>query len=135
MSGWFKRPIVIGPAERKPILIGPQDSLRIIPPRRGAWEEKGWRKHQRAGFEVYTGQFSARKNDRSVRCRFPGRIEIQRSGIAVFVQDPPEGIRTHPKSACFAYLQDGWFQLHWHLSPKNVDDALLYMERILAESL
>ena len=56
--------------------------------------------------------------------------------ISAYIHNPPREIKRHPHHACFQQvgIGTGWFHLHWRRAPKDVDGAILYMERILNES-
>jgi hypothetical protein len=136
-----KQLIQIGPSRSSEIVIGPSTTIivrpsipvLIQPPPRGAWQEKGWIMEHHAGSETYRGQYVT--IDRALRQhqQFAGRLETLHREIRAFIADPPSGIRTHPKGPCFSLIGEGWYQIHWHRAPKNVDDAILYIERILDE--
>jgi hypothetical protein len=55
--------------------------------------------------------------------------------VTAYIADPPPEIRRHPHGACFQLYRDPWFQLHWSRPARNPDDAILYMERVLDESI
>ncbi|NNE99524.1 MAG: hypothetical protein HKN25_10945 [Pyrinomonadaceae bacterium] len=132
-------PVRIKPADATVVTAAPVHSTRVAaakpvgvkPPRRGAWDERGWTKHSNGRNEVHEGFFVAGGS------RFQGRIETARRSrkIAVYVRNPPPEIKRHRKGPCFQLVKDGWFHLHWSRPARNVDDAILYMERILDESL
>ncbi|REJ76319.1 MAG: hypothetical protein DWQ47_11970 [Acidobacteria bacterium] len=132
-------PVRIKPTEAIVVSAAPATSTRIAvakpvtvkPPRRGAWDERGWTKQADGRNEVYEGFFVAGGN------RFQGRIETARRSrqISVYIRNPPPEIKRHRKGPCFQLLKNGWFRLHWTRPARNVDDAILYMERILDESL
>ena len=138
-------PIVIGPQPDRvivvrpsnPIVVGParQADVVIRPERRGVWEEKGWRQVRHGSQDIYDGYYLVM--DRRTRCplRFSGRIIAERGEFLTYIADPPKNIKNHPKGPCFSAETPPWFHLHWHHAPENVDEAILYMEKILAEVL
>ena len=112
--------------------ISPLQVPTLRPPNRCAWEEMGWIVRVERGCEVYEGQY------RSGPRRFDGRVQIDRNKrIAAFIYNPPHEIKSHPKGPCFqqAGVGTGWFLLHWQRAPSNIDDSILYMQRILDEAL
>jgi hypothetical protein len=145
--------IVIGPSERiritptevvrvgpsqiikavpaAPLRITPMKAVQIRPPRRGAWDERGWTIRLDRSKELYEGHYQVGSR------RFYGRVEKERSGkITAYIHNPPAEIRRHRHHACFQQVGvgTGWFLLHWRRAPKNVDGAILYMEQVLDES-
>lgn len=137
------RPIVVGPSyspdiivgPKSPVLVEPSQSIRIQPPARGAWQEKGWAIQHNTGQDIYRGYYIVKDWNSNQSRSYPGRIDVSRRNIQSFIANPPAAIRSHPKGACFSLISEGWFQIHWHRSPHNVDDAILYIERILDEVL
>lgn len=111
--------------------VAPASTVAVKPPRRGAWDERGWTRSLNGRNEIYVGFFAVGTE------RFQGRIEIrQRSNrVSMYIRNPPREIKQHRHGPCFQLVKDGWFHLHWSRPARNVDDAILYMERILDESL
>ena len=139
-------PIQIAPSEvmkvqpSQVIRIAPVEAVRVVPvqpvtirpPRRGAWDERGWGRSTKGLREIYEGFYQVGRR------QFRGRIEKERSGkIAAYIHNPPTEIRGHRHHACFQQVgvASGWFHLHWNRAPRDVDGAILYMEKILDESL
>ena len=120
------------PSRISTVRVAPAKAATVKPPDRGAWDERGWvRRHER-GLEIFEGQYQVGTR------RFTGRIEIGRwRSISAFVHNPPKEIRRHRHRACFQQvgIGTGWFRLHWSRSPRNVDEAILYFEQVLDESL
>ena len=135
--------VVIGPAERvvigpgsatsDRILIAPRRMATIItPPPRAVWDEQGWVVREQDGKQIYEGNYRVRSSAGRL-FTFPGRIVVRRNNVAAYVADPPSDIKHHPKGPCFQLTKSPWFKVHWHRAATNVDDALLYVQRILAE--
>lgn len=134
-----RQPIVVKPAPA--ITIQPQavnvvtvksaQEITVMPPQRGAWDERGWTRTSNGGREIFEGYYMVGAR------RFRGRIETRNRGrkVEVYIYNPPREIKRHPHGACFQLIKDGWFYLHWSRPAQNVDDAILYMERVLDESL
>lgn len=123
---------VVQPVLVPAAVVRPAIAVRVDPPKRGAWSERGWTMRTEGHNQVYEGNYHAGKRT------FSGRIQVEgRSRITAFIHNPPAEIKRHRKGPCFQQcgLGTGWFILHWRRSAQNVDDAILYMERILDESL
>lgn len=123
--------ISVQPKSMEVISVRPQMATTVIPPERGAWDDRGWIRKTIRGRETYEGYYLVGKR------RFHGRIEASNRGrnITAYILNPPREVKNHPHGACFQLVGDGWFHLHWSNPARNVDDAILYMERILDESL
>ncbi len=112
--------------------VEPARPATIRPPRRGAWDERGWTRRNDGTRQTYEGHYQTGER------RFRGRIEVERRDrISAFIHNPPAEIRRHRHHACFQQIGigTGWFRLHWRRSPRNVDEAILYFEQVLDESL
>lgn len=121
----------IVPSDVAVLRVVPVEAATVRPPDRGAWDERGWIRKRDRGLEIYEGQYQIGTR------RFTGRIEVERRGrISAFIHNPPKEIRRHRHRACFQQVGvgTGWFRLHWSRSPQNVDEAILYFERVLDES-
>jgi len=125
------RPTLVGP---KPVMIGPTAPATIAPPARQVWDEKRWTRRDEPGREIYTGEYTVFDRQRRAWRRFNGRVIHDNRRIATYIEDPPAEVRHHPHGACLQLVEGRWFYLHWSQAPKNVDDAVLYMERMLDES-
>lgn len=115
-----------------PVSVEPARSETVRPPDRGAWDERGWTRRRDGNNEIYEGEYQVGGR------RFRGRIEIGRRGrIQAFIHNPPRAIRRHPHHACFQQVGvgTGWYLLHWSNSPRNADEAILYFEQVLDESI
>lgn len=138
-SGRMDTRLVIGPSDV--MLIGPTEGdgqhvvpLTIAPARRAAWDDRGWSEQVDGTRLVYEGAYQIRRrNGQAVT--FPGRIVVDGTSVVPYIADPPPAIKRHPKGPCFQLSQAPWFRVHWRRPAHNVDDALLYVERILAEVL
>ena len=136
------RPVtVVGPAARAALVIGPSQTLtappraalQVAPPRRAVWDEKGWSLDRSGRAAVYRGDFQVTERRSGQRRRFHGRIDAAHNEWVPYICEPPAGIRSHPKGPCFNLIDNGWYRIHWHRPPRNVDDAILYVERVLDE--
>lgn len=129
---------VITPEKREAIKIIPSVAVTIKPPDRGAWDERGWTRRNDGGTETFEGFYQVHHRRREQVLRFRGRIQVSgwsSQKISVYILNPPPEVKNHRHGPCFQLLRDGWFNLHWSRPAKNVDDAILYMEKVLDESL
>lgn len=122
---------VIQPRAVDVIRVQPPKAVTVTPPERGAWDERGWTRTVGGGRETYEGFFMVGTR------QFRGRIEVRNHSrnVEVYIYNPPREIKHHPHGACFQLVGDDWFYLHWSRPARNVDDAILYMERVLDESI
>lgn len=123
--------VAIKPSGINTVKITPSKTAYVKPPQRGAWDERGWTKQMVGKNETYSGFYQVGNR------KYQGRIEIGRwaKGIRMYIHNPPPQIKKHKHGACFQLVKDGWFVLHWSKAARNVDDAILYMEKVLDESL
>lgn len=126
-------PVTVLPSTVPTSVVRPTIAVCVDPPKRGAWAERGWTVHSEGRSSIYEGDYQIGRR------RFPGRIQVEGiSGrITAFIHNPPKEIKRHRKGPCFQQygIGTGWFVLHWRKPARNVDDAILYMERVLDESL
>ena len=127
--------IVVGPCRPVVVAPSPQTSVIIGPRTRGAWDQLGWTRSKQGNRNVYEGFYQVENRRTRQKYRFRGRVIVTGRDFVIYVADPPAKIKDHPKGPCFALENPPWFRLHWHRPPKNVDDAILYMEKILYEVL
>lgn len=122
---------VIAPSRVAITTAGPSNAIAVEVPERGAWDERGWAKNINGRRESYEGYYRAGKR------QFRGRVETRNRGrqTVAYIFDPPPEIRSHRHRACFQQVGNGWFILHWARPARTVDDAILYMEKVLDESL
>lgn len=124
--------IVVQPQRVEVTKIRPAPAVKVKPPDRGAWDERGWKRNGNSRRDTYAGYYFVGNR------KFPGRIEVhglRSHTVTAYIYDPPREVKSHPHGACFQLVGDNWFHLHWSHPARNVDDAILYMERVLDESL
>ncbi len=83
--------------------------------------------------EIYRGRYYVRNIKHDQYQHWNGIIEKKGSKFQVFVLNPPAEISSHPKSPCFAPMGSGKFKVRWVVSPRDVDDGIYYVERVLSE--
>lgn len=127
--------VVVGPRAVKEITIGP-GVLVTTDSNRPMWEEKGWQQTIEQGSAAYAGHYAVLDELHKNWRRFQG-VVVMEAGIAQpYIEDPPPEIRHHPKGPCFMLCagSTSWFKLHWNTPAQHVDEAILYVERVLYES-
>lgn len=128
--------IAIEPSNAPALIIRPAlPAISVEPARRGAWDERGWRRRRENGHEVYEGTYQVVKRRSGDQREFQGRVTVNGRHVTAYIADPPAEIKLHPHGACFQLYRAPWFQLHWSRPAGNPDDAILYMERVLDESI
>ena len=133
--------LIIGPAGHPALLvnpgqvvqIGPPTEILVQPPHRGLWDERGWTWEKQNGQRFFQGYYQAYHSRTGERRTWPGRIFVRGREISLYIAGPPQNLNRHPKWPCFHQEEGRWFRLNWHRAARNVDDAILYMERILDE--
>lgn len=111
----------------KPLRIVHLEVLAVKPKPNPVWQEKGW---TRVDNGTYCGFFEVPN-----RGKWNGEVQFGRSGFkAIYICDPPQVIRRHSKWTCFAHCGNGWYTVHMHKLPRNADEAILNVERILNEA-
>ncbi len=128
-------PVVIGPSRDEPVVIGPAKSVTVEPPQRAAWDDRGWMKRRENGQEIYEGVYRVPDRRSGQGRQFRGAVIVQGGEVLPYIADPPPELRRHPKHPCFQLSQPPWFKLHWQRAAGNVDDAILYIERVLDEAI
>lgn len=136
------RPIHVGPVEpiviersRTVVTAAPGRIVTIEPPQRGAWDEKGWVLTKKGERRIYDGQYEVVQRRVGLRRQFPGRVAVSANETIAYIAGPPAEIKHHPKGPCFMRFNDTWFRVNWHRAAKNVDDAILYVEKVLDEAI
>jgi hypothetical protein len=87
------------------------------------WKQRGWT--LRNGMLV--GEYRA--GERRVR----GTVKLE--PLEVLVHNPPPELRRHSHWQCFHSRGDGWYRVHLTIVPWDPSSAILYIERLLHESL
>jgi len=109
---------VVRPRQRIPAVVRPKH--------RPYWQLKDWKVQgtQLVG-QYQTPQGSAQgyiKQYRAPRPRF-------------FIMNPPRELRRHPHWICFHRIGGNRFSIHFSPAPKNPDDGIRAVEKVLAEAL
>jgi hypothetical protein len=125
--------LIIGPAA--PILIGPSENLTIGPAQRAVWDERGWTVQADLDRTTYQGQYQIFDHQQRIPRRFSGWVKETTWDVVAYIADPPPELRHHPKSVCFTPDQLPWFRVNWYIPATNVDEAILYVEKVLDEAI
>lgn len=131
----LRGPFRSGPEAGAIVQVGPRTPQRIAPPARSFWDERGWTCRPQNGSMVYEGHYRVLDRRLGQPQHFAGRVVVRHGSIVPYIADPPAAIRHHPKGPCFSRAEAPWFHLHWRRPAQNVDDTILYMEKILDEAL
>jgi hypothetical protein len=126
-----QKAVTVMPSVEPAVIVSPIQTVTVEPPPRGAWDERGWTVQVGNQRETYEGEYAVGNR------RFHGRIEARNRGhnVIAYIHNPPPEIKRHAHGACFQQIGNDWFLLHWARPARTVDDAILYMERVLDESL
>lgn len=128
-------PMMVGPTHLEALVIAPERPLTIQPPQRGAWDDRGWVVRVENGQRIYEGMYQVAVRSSGQCRRFRGTVVANNKKIVAYLADPPNELRRHPKHPCFQLTKPPWFRLHWHRPARNVDEAILYIERVLDEAI
>jgi len=115
--------------------VTPSITRNLDRPKRAAWDDRGWTRQTEDRRTIYMGFYQVEDRKRGERRRFAGRIEQTRWQLIPYIASPPAEVQKHPKWACFTPSNNPWYRIHWFRSPKNIEDCILYIERILDESI
>ena len=126
---------VIRPSIISTFVVSHAQPTAIEPPQRGAWDERGWTRRTERGQEIYEGMYTTIERRTGQQRSFGGRLVVRGTQVTAYIADPPIEIKKHPHGPCFQLHRAPWFQLHWRRPARNPDDALLYVERVLNESI
>ncbi|GEM_PF-6098870 len=127
--------LIIGPRDEASVVIGPAPTVSVEPPQRPAWDDRGWAKRTENDQVIYEGEYQIADGRSAQRRRFRGVVVVSGGEVVPYIADPPLELRHHPKHACFQLFRPPWFKLHWHRAAGNVDDAIIYIERVLDEAI
>jgi hypothetical protein len=139
--GWFgnewgdsNAPLVVGPASTR-LVIGPSPRVLVEKVRRPIWDEMGWTVVSRGGRTVYEGFYEVLQHSTGLPLRFDGYVVPDGGVFIAYIADPPPEIRDHPKGPCFLLTEAPWFRVHWRRPARDVDTAILYVQRVLDEAI
>lgn len=88
------------------------------------WQTLGWIKQANAYKGFYRTVYASRK----------GHIVEKKDSFDIFILDPPEEVKLHPKWSCFAHAGDNWFFINQRKFAKDVDGAIVGVQKIIEES-
>lgn len=117
------------------VVVVPSRSQRVGAAQRALWDAKGWTPTVSGGWNAYEGLYQVRDRAAGVPRRFRGRVVVAMFSLKTYIDDPPASIRRHSKGPCFALVGDSWFRVHWQRAPRDVDEAILYVEQVLDEAI
>jgi hypothetical protein len=88
------------------------------------WQTLGWIQQGKA----YKGFY------RTVYGSYKGHIVDRKENFEIFILDPPEEVKLHPKWSCFTHAGDNWFFINQKKFAKDVDGAIVGVQKIIEES-
>jgi hypothetical protein len=149
LGSWFgdewgnsDAPLVVGPSSTRTVVepsahlvIGPSPRVLVEKVRRPIWEEMGWAVVSKGGRPVYEGVYEVLQRSTGQTRRFDGYVIRDGSVFTAYIADPPPEIREHPKGPCFLLTEAPWFRVHWYRPARDVDTAILYVQRVLDEAI
>jgi hypothetical protein len=87
------------------------------------WRERGWVEWDGHLLGYY----------RAGGAKVEGKVDLREQKY--FIRHPPQALRRHPRWHCFSHIGDGWFSLHFAVAPRDEGSGILYVERLLHESM
>lgn len=111
------------------------------------WQEHGWTKKLIDGFEMYTGEYVVSRGEnrhayggiilmhKVPSVQMEGLQFAERISLDVMVHNPPPEIKNHKEGHCFQFVGEDTFRVHYNVEPHTVDEAILHIQKVFAESL
>lgn len=88
------------------------------------WQTLGWVKQENAYKGFYRTVYGSRR----------GHIVEKKGSFDIFILDPPEEVKLHPKWSCFVHAGDKWFFINQKRFAKDIDGAIVGVQKIIEES-
>lgn len=89
------------------------------------WQESGWVRRGNCLNGYYRTFYGS----------FKGIVELKHSGNhRFFIIAPPSELKKHPHWPCFLWRGNGKYVLHFDKLPKNVDEGIIAMEKLIQEA-
>ena len=82
---------------------------------------------------VITGYYHFFNKRTNQKMRWHGEIHLNHI-INVYIYDPPSVLRNHKHYQCFIHRGIGWYEVHFLNEIKGIDDAILNVQRLIAEA-
>lgn len=90
--------------------------------------------HVRRGWRAFRGGWVGWYHVGKFRLGGEAR-RVQGDLYRYFARDLPAAMRRHPKWGCFSDRGNGWFAINMNIEPRNLDEGIAYVERLVAEVL
>lgn len=107
---------------QRPSRRAPTRVRRIATP---YWRQRGWQKTSGGYKGYYRTPYSSYEGE--IRQPYLGRYQL-------FITNPPKKLKKHRKWICFTHKGGGRYQIHLHTQPRDVDSAILLVERMIREA-
>jgi len=97
------------------------------------WQKAGWMVNVHNP-NLYIGTFRCVDNRQQKDFRWEGAIQDDHYEMKVFIKDPPMVLQNHKHWQCFNHKGDGWYLVHFLNDINGLDDAILNVQRLIAEA-
>jgi hypothetical protein len=97
------------------------------------WQKAGWLVNVHDP-SLYIGTYRFFDKRRQKTFRWEGAIQYGPHEIKVYIKDPPVKLQSHEHWQCFNHKGDGWYLVHFLYDLKGLDDAILNVQRLIAEA-
>ena len=97
------------------------------------WQKAGWMVNVHDS-NLYIGTYRFFDKRRQKEFRWEGAIQNSPHEMKVFIKDPPAKLQNHQHWQCFNHKGDGWYLVHFLYDLNGLDDAILNVQRLIAEA-
>lgn len=97
------------------------------------WQKLGWRVNAGNKYQ-FIGEYRFYDKEREERWSWEGAIQTGPYEFKVYIRNPPSALRRHRHWQCFNHAGDGWFSVHFLNPLDGLDDAILNVQRLIAEA-
>lgn len=82
----------------------------------------------------FIGEYRFHDRKKKERFSWEGAIQTGPYEFKVYIRNPPSALQRHEHWQCFNYAGDGWFSVHFINPLDGLDDAILNVQRLIAEA-
>jgi hypothetical protein len=97
------------------------------------WQKLGWRVNAGNKYQ-FIGEYRFRDRKKEESYRWEGAIQTGPYEFKVYIRNPPSALQRHEHWRCFNYAGEGWFSVHFINPLDGLDDAILNVQRLIAEA-
>jgi len=97
------------------------------------WQKAGWMVNVHDS-NLYIGTFRFFDKRRQEDLGWEGAIQAGPYEMKVFIKHPPVALQNHKHWQCFNHQGDGWYLVHFLYDLNGLDDAILNVQRLIAEA-